>query len=190
MKEVANMKGVTTMKRLLASLITLVALVGLGASAAGAFAGTTAKHARAAAFQQLTIYVFRGKESIPGAADGKGHDTMVPSTFAVKVGVPVRVTVVNYDEGEHTITAPGLGLNAVIKPGTLFTTPPAGANATELLNQVVPGITHFTLTVNKAGVYRWHCALPCDAGAKGWAMTSDTTGPGRNGFMAGYIVGV
>jgi len=178
------------MKRLLAFLIMLVALVALGASAGGAFAGTTAKHAHAAAFQQLTIYVFRGKESIPGAADSKGHDTTVPATFGVKVGVPVRVTVINYDEGEHTITAPGLGLNALIKPGTLFTTPPAGATATELLNQVVPGISHFTFTVKKAGVYRWHCALPCDAGAKGWAMTSDTTGTDKNGFMAGYIVGV
>lgn len=178
------------MKRLFALALGLVALAALSASAGGALAGNTAKHARAAAAQQMTIYVFRGKESVPGAADGKGHDTMVPSTFGVKVGVPVNVTVINYDEGEHTITAPGLGLNAIIKPGTEFTTPPAGASATELLNQVVPGVTHFTFTVKKAGVYRWHCALPCDAGAKGWAMSSDPTGTDKNGFMAGYIVGV
>jgi hypothetical protein len=43
--------------------------------------------------------------------------------------VPVKVTVYNYDEGEHTITAPGLGLNALIKPGTEFTTPPEERDA-------------------------------------------------------------
>lgn len=178
------------MKRLLTLIVVAGALAATALFAGGAFASGTTKHAQAAAFQQLTIYVFRGKEAVPGAPDAKGHDTMVPSTFGVKVGIPVKVTVINYDEGAHTITAPGLGLNAVIKPGVEFTTPPAGANATELLNQVVPGITHFTFTVKKAGVYRWHCALPCDAGQNGWAMGSDKTGPGKNGFMAGYIVGV
>lgn len=177
------------MKRLLALLVAAGALAGLAVFSSGALASSS-RHATAAASQQLTIYVFRGKEAVPGAPDAKGHDTMVPSTFAVKVGVPVKVTVINYDEGTHTITAPSLGLNALIKPGTEFTKPPKGAGATELLNQVAPGITHFTLTVKKAGVYRWHCAVPCDAGANGWAMTPSTTGPSRDGFMAGYIVGV
>ncbi|HZR92431.1 MAG TPA: hypothetical protein VFA44_08505 [Gaiellaceae bacterium] len=177
------------MKRPFTLLIAAAALAGAGALAGVTSAGT-AKHGRAAAAQQLTIYVFRGKEKIPGAPDGKGHDTIVPSTFAVKVGVPVQVTVINYDEGAHTITAPALGLNAQIKPGTKFTTAPAGAGATELLNQVVPRVTHFTFTVKKAGVYRWYCALPCDAGGKGWATTAGSTGPDRLGFMAGYIVGV
>jgi plastocyanin len=177
------------MKRLITFLVALGALAGLTVFSSGAFASSS-KHASVQAAQQLTIYIFRGKEAIPGAPDAKGHDTMVPSTFAVKVGVPVKVTVINYDEGTHTITAPSLGLNALIKPGTEFTTAPKGAGATELLNQVVPGITHFTFTVKKAGVYRWHCALPCDAGANGWAMTADSNGPSKNGFMAGYIVGV
>jgi len=176
------------MKRLVALVVAAGALAGLAVFSSGAFASAS-KHARAAAAQQLTIYVFRGKEGIIGP-DGKGHDTMVPSTFAVKVGVPVDVTVVNYDEGTHTITAPSLGLNALIKPGTEFTTAPAGAGATELLNKVAPGVTHFTFTVNKAGVYRWHCAVPCDAGANGWAMSSSTSGPSELGFMAGYIVAV
>lgn len=177
------------MKRLVTILVAAGALAGLGVTASVAVA-SPARHARAAAAQQLTLYIFRGKESIPGAADAKGHDTMVPSTFGVKVGVPVHVTVINYDEGTHTITAPDLGLNQLIKAGTEFTTAPKGAGATEILNEVVPGITHFTFTVKKAGVYRWNCSLPCDAGAQGWAMTSDKNGPGQNGFMAGYIVGV
>lgn len=177
------------MKRLLTLAVAVGALAALGVSTGGALGGT-ARHARATAAQQLRIYIFRGKEGVPGAVDGKGHDTMVPSTFGVKIGVPVEVTVVNYDEGEHTITAPDLGLNAIVKPGKEFTTAPAGAGPTELLNQVVPGITHFTFTVKKAGIYRWHCALPCDAGASGWAMTSDKSGPDQGGFMAGYIVGV
>lgn len=177
------------MKRLVALLIAIGALAGLTLFASVAFASTS-KQPSAQAAQQLTIYVFRGKEAIGGAPDAKGHDTMVPATFAVKVGVPVKVTVINYDEGTHTITAPSLGLNQLIKPGTEFTKAPKGAGATELLNSVKPGITHFTLTVEKAGVYRWHCAVPCDAGAAGWAMTPSQSGPSRDGFMAGYIVGV
>jgi plastocyanin len=178
------------MKRLLVLLIATAAFAGVGVTATLASAGGSSKKAHATASQSLTIYIFRGKESIPGAPDGKGHDTAVPSTFGVKVGIPVHVTVVNYDEGAHTITAPALGLNAVVKPGTEFETPPKGAGATEVLNSVTPGITHFTFTVKKAGVYRWHCALPCDAGQGGWAMTNDNTGAGQGGFMAGYIVGV
>jgi membrane fusion protein, multidrug efflux system len=181
------------MKRLLAIVTGLAALAAVGALVVPAFAASSkpvksAKPAATTQVQQLTLYVFRGKEAIPGAADGKGHDTMVPSTFAIKAGVPVKVTVYNYDEGAHTITAPSLGLNALIKPGTAFTTAPANATPTELLNQVIPGVTHFTFTAKKAGVYRWHCALPCDAGQAGWAMTADPTGPSKNGFMAGYIV--
>jgi plastocyanin len=183
------MSELVTRKRLFGVLVAAGVVAGLALSAGPAF-GAPAKRAHAAAFQTLTIYVFRGKEAIPGAPDGKGHDTMVPATFAVKVGIPVKVTVINYDEGEHTITAPGLHLNALIKPGKEFTTAPAGAGATEVLNEVAPGVTHFTFTVKKAGVYRWHCALPCDAGANGWAMKSDKTGSAKLGFMAGYIVGV
>lgn len=177
------------MRRLLAGL-SLVAVVAAVAALVVSPASAATKKPRASKAQQLTLYVFRGKEAVPGAADSKGHDTMVPSTFAVKVGVPVEVTVINYDEGPHTITAPDLGLNAMIKPGTEFTTPPKNAGATELLNEVVPGVTHFTFTAKKAGVFRWHCALPCDAGQNGWAMSSDRNGSGQQGFMAGYIVAV
>ena len=176
------------MKRLVALLIAVGALAGLAVLSSGALANS-GKRASAKATQQLTIYIFRGVEGVVGP-DGKGHDAMVPSTFAVKVGVKVKVTVLNYDEGPHTITAPGLHLNAVIKPGTEFEKAPKGAGPTERLNSVKPGVTHFTFTVKKAGVYRWHCALPCDAGAGGWAMGSSKTGPGELGFMAGYIVGV
>lgn len=181
---------------MLSALVVAAALVTVATAACGsgtpmatapqsASAGTPAS-----AVQQLTIYVFRSRQAIPGAPDGKNHDTVVPATFAVKVGTPVEVTVINYDEMPHTITAPSLGLNATTIPGTAFTTAPQGAGATELLNKVTPGVTHFTFTVKTAGIYRWQCALPCDDYAGNWAMSTSATGPGQVGFMAGYIVGV
>ena len=57
----------------------------------------------------------------PGGAkgpDGKGHDSFVPSSFVVKAGSPVRLQVINYDTDAHTVTAPDLGLNFRVNPGT------------------------------------------------------------------------
>ena len=177
-----------------AALVTLTAAAcGSSTPAPGpstALATASQAGSAATAVQQLTIYVFRSRQAIPGAPDGKNHDTVVPATFAVKVGTPVEVTVVNYDEMPHTITAPSLGLNAITTPGKAFTTAPQGAGATELLNKVTPGVTHFTFTVRTAGMYRWHCVLPCDDYAGNWAMGTSASGPGQLGFMAGYIVGV
>lgn len=125
--------------------------------------------------QQVTLYVFRGEMGIKGP-DGKGHDAFVPSSFVVKAGVPVKLTVINYDEGSHTITAPDLGLNLVVKPGHVQG------------SEVQPVATTFTFTLNQKGVYRWYCAVACDAGGGGWAMTSSYDGPDQDGFMAGHIV--
>jgi plastocyanin len=186
------------MRKLTTKWIGVAACIGLtvaaGCSSTTATPATTSPaNTQAAAAsqdttQEVTMYIFRGKENVPGAADGKGHDTAVPANFGVKVGVPVTVTVVNYDEGAHTITAPDLNLNPVIKGGTEFTTPPAGASGAELLNMVVPATTTFTFTPTKTGVFRWHCAVPCDAGQGGWAMNTTPAGTGEDGFMAGYIV--
>jgi plastocyanin len=138
------------------------------------------------------MYVFRGhingKPGVPGS-DAKGHDTLVPSTFAVKVGVPVRVTVVNYDEGAHSIVAPALGLDVTIKPGTESAEAKKQESASEDIGEgVKPVATTFTFTPAKAGVFRWFCALPCDAGQHGWAMQMGYSGPDKEGAMAGFIV--
>jgi hypothetical protein len=75
------------MKRLLGVVTGLAALAAVGALVVPALAGTsrplrTAKPAATKQVQQLTLYIFRGKEAIPGAPDGKGHDTMVPPPSA------------------------------------------------------------------------------------------------------------
>ena len=73
----------------------------------------------------------------------------------------MRVTVYNYDEGEHTFTAPGLGTNVAIAPGS----------------KSKPKVTIFTFHAPaKTGRYEWLCAIPCDP----WAMNHD-------GYMRGYV---
>lgn len=126
--------------------------------------------------QHVTMYIFGGKQKLMGP-DGNPHDTTVPVNFVVKAGVPVVVTVVNYDEGPHTITAPDLKLDAVIKGGH------------ELKDGTVePVATTFSFTPTKKGNFRWYCKLPCDAGHGYWAMTTGYAGPDKEGFMAGEIV--
>jgi plastocyanin len=169
--------------------LLVVTLAGIWGAVAGSPHGATAAKA---APQHIFIYVFRGhingKPGVPGA-DGKGHDTLVPSTFAVKVGTPVIVTVVNYDEGAHSIVAPDLGLNVTIKPGTETKDAKDHEAASEEIGEgVQPVTTTFTFTPTKTGVFRWFCALPCDAGQHGWAMQMGYSGPGKEGAMAGFIV--
>jgi plastocyanin len=140
------------------------------ALAAGPFARVTA-----AAEQKITVYIFRGKTGILGP-DGKGHDAFVPPNFVVQAGVPVTVDFINYDEGAHTLTVPKAKLDIQIKGGQ------------EVGNDVKPVTTTATFTIAKAGTYRWYCALTCDAGGHGWAMEQGYAGPGKEGYMAGFIV--
>jgi plastocyanin len=183
------MKGLHVM-RWLVGVVSVATIVGVGALIAAPARATTLH----AAPQQVLMYVFRGhingKPGVPGP-DRKGHDTFVPSTFAVKVGVPVKVTVINYDEGAHSLVAPDLGLSVTIKPGK----EPKGQSAKdketakdEIGEGVQPVTTTFTFTPTKAGVYRWYCSLPCDAGQGYWAMGMGYSGPGKEGSMAGFIV--
>jgi len=134
-----------------------------------AFLGT------AAAAEKITIYIFRGIQGIKGP-DGKGHDAFVPSSFVVKTGVPITLEFINWDEGAHTLTAPDMGLNIMIKGGK------------EVGGKVEPVTTTYTLTPAKKGTYRWYCALTCDAGGGGWAMQQGWSGPSKEGYMAGFIV--
>ncbi|HLJ59248.1 MAG TPA: hypothetical protein VKZ50_05905 [bacterium] len=128
-----------------------------------------------AADQQMTMYVFRGVQGILGP-DGKGHDAIVPPNFVVKVGVPVHLSIINYDEGAHTITCKDLGLDIQIKGGKQV-----GSN-------VEPVTTTASFTASKKGTFRWYCALACDAGGHGWAMEQGYAGPSKEGYMAGFIV--
>jgi len=122
--------------------------------------------------QSVTMYVLPGALTGP---DGKGHDSFVPSSFVVKAGSPVRLQVINYDTGAHTVTAPDLGLNLQVNPGTK-----AGGKTT-------PVTTTTTFTPAKTGTYRWFCGLQCD-GPSHWAMDAGYAGPGKEGYMAGFIV--
>lgn len=105
---------------------------------------------------------------LPGGrlgSDGKMHDTFAPANFAVTAGVPVKLTIYNYDSGSHSLTAPNLNLNVQAKGS-----PKSG----------VPGITTVTFTPAKAGDYNWQCMDPCDSEAGGWAMS-------HPGYMEGTI---
>ncbi|EJY54429.1 metallophosphoesterase [Alicyclobacillus hesperidum URH17-3-68] len=99
------------------------------------------------------------------AADGKLHDSYSPADFTVQKGIPVQVTVENFDTGSHSLTDPGLGINEVF-------TGASGAGT--------PSETTFTFTPNKTGTFPWSCIIACDTGAGGWAMM-------HNGYMMGDI---
>ena len=126
-------------------------------------------------FEHITVYVLPGEMGFLGP-DGKHHDTIAPSDFVLHVGVPVVFTVVNYDDGGHSITAPKLGVNIMIKPGTDI-----GKNG-----PVKPTITTYSFTPARAGEFHWNCDVMCD-GPSHWAMSAGFDGPGRDGYMAGWF---
>jgi len=99
------------------------------------------------------------------AADGKLHDSYSPADFTVQAGIPVTLTVYNYDTGEHSFTSPALNVNQVMKGAT---------------KEGVPSVTTFTFTPEKAGQYHWQCVIACDGGPTGWAMSHD-------GYMNGTV---
>lgn len=143
---------------------------GFVASATVAVLGLLAWKLAAPSNQRLEAVIYGSSLGIKGA-DGKAHDLTIPSNFIAKADVPVRMSVTNYDETPHTITAPDLHLNAQIKPGN-----EAGEK------------TSFTFTPAKKGVFRWYCALPCGDAGSSWEMQPGYGGPGKEGFMAGYFV--
>jgi plastocyanin len=154
------------MKRLTTSVILIGALV---AVAAFAVASATASPKKNATITQTMVIV--GHSLGAKGSDGLRHDTTLGANFSVPQGTKVTVTVYNYDEGPHTITAPKLGLNVTIP----------GAKDEE---NGVPSQKTFTFTASKAGEFSWWCSLPCDAGQKFWDMKNSTK---KNGFMAGLI---
>jgi hypothetical protein len=76
------------------------------------------------------------------------------ANFAVRPGVPVTLTILNYTREAHTFTAPSLGLDVKIKPGSLAT----------------PSVTRFTV-VAPYGVFDWRCTdCPVDMQGKIYAI--------------------
>jgi heme/copper-type cytochrome/quinol oxidase subunit 2 len=169
------------------NLLTTVALTGLVAAAtvltvelpdgglAAASSTQVNKH------EDITLYVLPGEMGFVGP-DSKRHDTIAPSDFVLHRGVPVTFTVINYDDGMHTIFAPDLDLNITIEAGTPAKT--AGANKTA--PKITPTTTTYTFTPQTAGEFRWQCVVMCDSPSH-WAMSDDKDGPGRLRFMAGWI---
>jgi membrane fusion protein, multidrug efflux system len=154
----------------LTAFLTVIALAGAAVAGCGGSSTKSSNGTAAAAgsvrtatlaAQHLTLVVKSDAEHARKGPDGKWHDAFVPADFSVKAGQRVTVTVNNYDDAQHTFTAPELGVNVVI---------PGGA-ATK------PGTATFSFTAPaKAGSYQWICAMPCDP----WAMAHD-------GFMRGHV---
>jgi len=124
----------------------------------------------------ITVYVLPGSNGLGFTGpDHAHHDTMVPSSFVLRKGVRVTFTVTNLDDMRHSITAPGLGVNIIIKAGV------DRKNGT-----IAPSTTTYSFVPAKAGEFRWHCIFPCDM-PRHWAMSASYDGPDRDGFMAGII---
>jgi plastocyanin len=155
-------------------LTTHLLVVGT-AIAAIAFAATAATGSPTSANTQVyKTMIIVGHALGQKAPDGLQHDTTYGANFSVKKGQRITVTVYNFDEGPHTITASGLKLNIKI-PGALNE------------EKGIPSKTTFSFTATTVGKFRWFCKLPCDAGQGYWAMGRSKAGPGRDGYMAGYI---
>lgn len=156
-------------------LATAVPLAGLLALAAlaGSGCGSATQAQAPAPPAPVTLHYQIKPDGKPGP-DGKLHDSFFaldPTT--VKVGQKVTIEVVNYDGGQHSMTFNDLGLNWII-PGK------DKASGT-------PGSFSTTLTLTRAGRFRWYCAIPCDGGSGRWAMGVSAAGMGQDDFMAGYL---
>jgi hypothetical protein len=124
----------------------------------------------------ITVYVLPGTGGLGFTGPDKAHhDTMVPSSFVLRKGSRVTLTVVNLDDMKHSITAPELGVNIIIEAGV------DRKNGT-----IAPSTTTYTFIPAKAGEFRWYCVFPCDM-PRHWAMSASYDGPDRDGFMAGIV---
>lgn len=155
-------------------IATLALLMAMGALLAVAFklsdnsAASNAPMMNAASIspasqqiEHVKLVIKSDDEHAKKGPEGTWHDAFLPAGFSVKSGAVVRVTVYNYDEGEHSFTAAGLGANVAFAPGT----------------KAKPSVTTFTFHApSKTGDYEWFCALPCDP----WAMN-------HTGYMRGVV---
>ena len=72
--------------------------------------------------------------------NGKLHDAFSVTNFEVHAGHAVKLVINNTDTAPHSITAPGAGVNILVRPGTHT----------------------YTLLVRKTGRFQWYCTQPCD----------------------------
>jgi uncharacterized cupredoxin-like copper-binding protein len=153
------------MNRIIRSLF-LAALAGalgllVAATASAGAAKQAAPQFKAPHFAlQATLVIRSDGEQGKKGSDGKWHDAFLPANFTVLAGVPVKVTIYNYDDMPHSFTSSTLHLNKVIAKGS----------------ETAPSKTTFTFTAPKAGKFLWWCALPCDS----YSMS-------HVGFMRGYV---
>jgi plastocyanin len=157
--------GLTGLLSLMALVVSAVALSSSSKTTTVMAAATpvaATQTAAAVAPQNLTIKVKADNEHGRMGPDKQWHDAFLPADFTVHAGATVHVTVVNYDGGPHTFTAPSMNINAIIPGG-------GSMNA--------PRTMSFTFTAPSApGTYQWWCAVPCDP----WAMSHD-------GYMRGHV---
>ena len=162
------MKMAKTVMNMRISALFILFVVALAASAQP----TTAQTSTVGKYANITLVVKGSQDGIIGP-DGKTHSAFIPCNFTVYVGQTVNLTVINYDDGQHSFTSTALGVNFFIPERT---------------SASVPSVSNFQFTVTKAGVFRWWCALKCDIDRNGWAMTKGKDGGiGQLGFMAGYV---
>ncbi len=152
------------------AVMSTISMAALGAFSVGtlpvqaAQVHHTAKHAAPKLkLQHIYLTIMPGSHLGP---DGKMHDSYSPTDFTVVQGVPVQVTIYNYDGGPHSFTCPTFGLNVVI-PGTS--------------KNGVPNVKTFTFTPQNTGSFMWQCELQCDGGSgTDFSMWND-------GYMVGTV---
>ncbi len=153
-----------------AFIVVMLAAVVLGMVVGYDLKPTTATVSHTAKYADITLVV-QGDSTL--GPDGQLHDTFAPCNFTVYVGQIVNLTVVNYDNGQHSFTSPTLNVN--------FQIPGSQVNG-------VPSVSQFQFTETQSGVYRWWCTVPCDTDSGGWAMTTGSDGqPDQIGFMGGFV---
>ena len=97
--------------------------------------------------------------------DGQLHDAFSPSDLTLLQGVPIQISICNYDPMDHNLISTTLGLNIEAKGAA---------------QKGVARTTTVNFTPQKAGDFTWICSDPCDDFADGWAMR-------RDGYMKGTI---
>jgi hypothetical protein len=151
-------------------IVVVLAAIVLGAIMGYDMKPPTTTVSYTAKYADITMVV---QSDLTLGPDNMTHDTFVPCNFTVYADQVVNLTVVNYDNGEHSFTSPTLNVD--------FQIPGCQING-------VPAVSHFQFTETQSGVYRWWCTVPCDTDSGGWAMTTGSDGqPDQIGFMGGFV---
>ncbi len=131
----------------LGALAVVLALIAVDVLLIGGVQSTASAHSRpitqvvhvSGATVEPVVYLSVTPAIKPGT-DGKLHDAFSVTNYYVHVGKPVKLVINNADSTDHSITAPGAGVNITVRPGTHT----------------------YTLLVRHAGRFLWTCIMPCD----------------------------